>query len=85
NGDLKTGYVEIPAGDDVGSISFATAFKDSGYNVLLTNVFLNTRKVIFSVAGLTASGFNIYPVDPVTGEPPEVVTRALWLAIRGRS
>ena len=68
----------------MGSVSFTTAFKDSGYNVFLTNVYSNTRKAIFSVAGLTMSGFNIYPVDPVTGEPPGVVTRVLWLAIRSR-
>ena len=82
NGEIKTGSLDIPANSSSGRVSFQNAFPDGAYKVFLTNVYVNSRKIIYSIASLDETGFNIYPFDTTTEAAPGVAMQVYWVAIR---
>lgn len=80
---ICTGTIAINANTSESPTYFARAFKNTGYNVVATNIYANSKKIILTVTNSNASYFTTYPmlIDSNTIIVPTMAIRAHYIAI----
>ena len=71
----------IEANSSEKSFDFPLSFKDTSYNVIISNTYANSKKIIFSTTNPDKSYFTIYPVQLENGGTPTVLVQGNYIAI----
>lgn len=71
----------IEANSSEKSFDFPLSFKDTSYNVIISNIYANSKKIIFSTTNPDKSYFTVYPVQLENGGTPTVLVQGNYIAI----
>lgn len=80
---ICTGTISINENTSESPTYFAKAFKNTGYNVVATNIYTNSKKIILTVTNSTASYFTTYPMLIASNNivVPTMAIKAHYIAI----
>lgn len=78
---FQMGRLTIDANSNAKTLTWAIPFNDSDIFVSFTNAYQNSKSIIYSIASITTTNVNVYPIDTSTNANPTVSLLAKYIAI----